>query len=98
MREPSNPHDPRALRIEIAGEHVGYVPRGVCVKPSADVRVIKIGLAPMPHVWVAVIEATRKPLTPVCFKTRMERLQKRQTAARALLELLRGAQEFLEPH
>jgi hypothetical protein len=25
--EPENPHDPRAIRIEVYGHHIGYVPR-----------------------------------------------------------------------
>lgn len=27
--EPGNPHDPNALRVEIARQHVGYVPRNM---------------------------------------------------------------------
>ena len=27
MREPDNPHDPQAIRIEWQGEKIGYVPR-----------------------------------------------------------------------
>ena len=36
--EPFNPHDRRAVRVEIAGQHVGYVPRGTCVKASLAPR------------------------------------------------------------
>jgi hypothetical protein len=25
--EPENPHDPRAIRVEVYGHHIGYVPR-----------------------------------------------------------------------
>ncbi len=27
IREPENPHDPRAVRVEWRGRHIGYVPR-----------------------------------------------------------------------
>lgn len=26
--EPENPHDPRAIRVDVKGQHVGYLPRG----------------------------------------------------------------------
>jgi hypothetical protein len=29
VREPDNPHDPNAIRVEIAGFYLGYVPRHI---------------------------------------------------------------------
>jgi len=29
VREPDNPHDPHAIRVEIAGRVMGYIPRGI---------------------------------------------------------------------
>lgn len=80
--EPGNAYDRRALRVEVAGEHVGYVPRGTCVKPSAAVRVIKVGMEPVPHVWLVAIEPTRKPLAPRRGSSAEDR-----AAARALVEM-----------
>lgn len=28
--EPSNPHDPNAVRVEVAGKHIGYIKSGSC--------------------------------------------------------------------
>jgi hypothetical protein len=54
--EPDNPHDPNALRIEVGGAHVGYVPRGKPISPDAKVNLLKWGVEPTPHVWLAVSE------------------------------------------
>ena len=52
--EPSNPHDREAVKVLVGGEEVGYVPRGKRVPPQARVSVFRMGLAPQPHVWLAV--------------------------------------------
>jgi hypothetical protein len=52
--EPENKFDPAALRVEVGGCHVGYVPRGKKLSPDDKLRVIKSGMEPMPHVWLAV--------------------------------------------
>ena len=56
--EPDNKHDPNAIRVEVGGQHVGYVPRGASVSPHRDcdqqtAPVVKWGLDP-PFVWIAV--------------------------------------------
>ena len=51
--EPENEYDPNAIRIEIGGHHVGYVPRGKPLSPDSRAHVCKWGLDP-PHVWLAV--------------------------------------------
>eukprot|EP00966_Prymnesium_polylepis_P127706 2952751-Prymnesium_polylepis.1 len=52
--EPDNPYDSAALRVEVDGNKVGYVPRGKQLSPDAKLQVIKTGLEPTPHVWIAV--------------------------------------------
>lgn len=53
--EPDNPHDPRALRVEVGGEHVGYVPKGKQLpSPCPCAHVVTIGDAPAPHAWLLV--------------------------------------------
>lgn len=55
--EPDNPHDPNALKVLVSGEHVGYVPRGSKpISPDAKVNLLKWGMEPSPHVWLAVAE------------------------------------------
>lgn len=54
--EPDNPHDPNALKVLVDGEHVGYVPRGRPISPDAKVKLLKWGMEPTPHVWLAVAE------------------------------------------
>ena len=49
--EPSNPHDPAAIRVEVGGQHVGYVPRGVPLA-AGNPRLLSIGTI-YPHVWIA---------------------------------------------
>jgi hypothetical protein len=50
--EPENPYDSKAMRVEVGGLHVGYLPRGSSVPPQS-VPVLKWGADP-PHVWIAV--------------------------------------------
>jgi hypothetical protein len=50
--EPENPYDSKAMRVEVGGLHVGYLPRGSSVPPQS-VPVLKCGVDP-PHVWIAV--------------------------------------------
>jgi hypothetical protein len=50
--EPDNKHDPNAIRVEVGGQHVGYVPRGASVSPQ-HAPVMKWGVDP-PFVWIAV--------------------------------------------
>ena len=52
--EPENPYDSGALRVEVGNHHVGYVPRGKKLSPDAKFRVVKAGMEPQPHVWLAV--------------------------------------------
>ena len=51
--EPSNPADPAAVRVEVGGKHVGYVPRGTHVDAAATPRLLSIGTT-YPHVWIAL--------------------------------------------
>ena len=41
--EPENPHDRAAVRVEINGEHVGYIPRGKALPLQATAQVVKMG-------------------------------------------------------
>ena len=50
--EPDNKHDPNAVRVEVGGLHVGYVPRGSSISAQRGI-VVKWGVDP-PHVWIAV--------------------------------------------
>ncbi len=38
VREPDNPHDPNAIRVELAGLYLGYVPRHIAknLAPQMD--------------------------------------------------------------
>eukprot|EP00966_Prymnesium_polylepis_P229859 5318601-Prymnesium_polylepis.1 len=52
--EPENSYDSKAVRAEVGGVHVGYLPRGSSVPPQRQtVPVLKWGVDP-PHVWIAV--------------------------------------------
>ena len=51
--EPTNPHDPNAIRVEINNQHVGYVPRGTQVSPDSRAHICKWSIEPL-HVWLAV--------------------------------------------
>jgi hypothetical protein len=51
--EPHNPHDSNAVRVDVAGEHIGYVPKGTKISPHARPEVVKWGVAPA-HAWLAV--------------------------------------------
>ena len=53
--EPGNTFDTNAIRVEVGGEHVGYVPKkhkSATAKPGVTGRLIKIGTTPAPHVWI----------------------------------------------
>eukprot|EP00966_Prymnesium_polylepis_P252216 5830971-Prymnesium_polylepis.1 len=52
VAEANNPYDSNAVRVEVGGEHVGYVLRGASIAPQAA-EVVKFSLDPL-HVWVAV--------------------------------------------
>ena len=52
--EPENPYDKGAIRVEVEGTHVGYIPKGRPISPKVNAQVLKIGMRPMPHVWIAV--------------------------------------------
>ena len=54
--EPTNQHDPNALKVVVSGEHVGYIPRDKPISPCARVNLLKWGMDPTPHVWLAVAE------------------------------------------
>ena len=36
--EPTNPHDPNAIKIVMDGEHIGYIKRGNCTKILNQIR------------------------------------------------------------
>ena len=52
--EPENKYDSNAVRVEIGGLHVGYLPRGKgnAIVLTEPVEVLKIGMIPQPHVWL----------------------------------------------
>ena len=54
--EPTNPHDPEAVRVNVEGCHVGYIPRKRRIAPHARATICKWGLKPQPHIWLAVRE------------------------------------------
>ena len=37
VREPDNPHDPNAIRVELAGLYLGYVPRQIAKNLSPQI-------------------------------------------------------------
>ena len=49
VAEPDNPEDSDAVRVELGGQHVGYVPRNASVPCDARVHVLKWGVD-CPHV------------------------------------------------
>lgn len=55
--EPENPHDPRAIRIEAHGRHIGYVPRsenrplGRLLEQGAEVRARVVRVQPDAEAW-----------------------------------------------
>ena len=51
--EPTNVHDPNAIRVEINDHHVGYIPKGKPISPDSRAHICKWSLDP-PHVWLAV--------------------------------------------
>ena len=51
--EPENPHDANALRVEVGGFHVGYIPRSCKPISPKSIALFKSGLDPQPHVWLA---------------------------------------------
>jgi len=46
VREPGNPHDPNAIRVELAGLYLGYVPRHIAkdLAPRMDAGMNLIAL------------------------------------------------------
>ena len=56
IREMNNPHDANALRVELGGLHVGYIPRSSqsLVSPDSTLRLFKVGVDPQPYVWICV--------------------------------------------
>lgn len=40
VREPENPHDPYAIKVEVDGEHVGYLPRGTAKRFNKRIRLL----------------------------------------------------------
>ena len=54
VKEPDNRYDKNAIKVEVSGQHVGYVPKGKQLSPDARVNVCKVGLEPNPYVWLAV--------------------------------------------
>lgn len=53
VSEPENKFDSNAKRVEVDGEHVGYIPRGGRVI-EGPVSLFKAGMTPYPHVWVCI--------------------------------------------
>jgi hypothetical protein len=60
VAEPHNPHDPRAIRIEAGGHHIGYVPRSEngplsrLIAQSACLEARVLSLQPEAGPWHAV--------------------------------------------
>ena len=45
VREPNNPHDPNAIRVELAGLYLGYVPRDIAKDLAPQMDAGKIFMA-----------------------------------------------------
>ena len=58
--EPENPYDKTALRVEVDGTKVGYVPRGKAVPVNAVARVVKTGMEPQPHLCGSLSVCARR--------------------------------------
>jgi hypothetical protein len=60
VREPGNPHDPRAIRIEALGHRVGYVPRSEnqplvrLLEQGAELRAHIVGVQTRGESWDAL--------------------------------------------
>lgn len=60
VREPDNPHDERAIRIEALGRRVGYVPRSEnrplvrLLEQGAELRARVVGVGPDGESWDAL--------------------------------------------
>jgi hypothetical protein len=54
--EPENKFDPMAMRVEVGGSFVGYVPRTKRVSPDAKAHVLKAGTEGEAHVWLWVTD------------------------------------------
>ena len=52
VAEPTNAHDPNAVKVLLNSRHVGYLARGSSV--VGTLRVVSVGVSPVAHVWVAV--------------------------------------------
>ena len=54
VAEPTNPYDAHARRVIVGDCFVGYVPKGKELSADARLYVVKVGMDPQPHVWLAV--------------------------------------------
>ena len=54
VAEPTNPYDKHARRVVVGDSFVGYIPKGKPLSPDARLHVVKMGMDPQPHVWLAV--------------------------------------------
>ena len=54
VAEPENPFDRDAMRVEVGGTFVGYVPRARRVSPDTKAHVLKAGTKGESHVWLWV--------------------------------------------
>ncbi|MGD9388090.1 MAG: HIRAN domain-containing protein [Gammaproteobacteria bacterium] len=60
VREPDNPHDDRAIRVEALGRRIGYVPRSEnrplarLLEQGAELSARVVGVQPQSHSWDAV--------------------------------------------
>jgi hypothetical protein len=68
VAEPDNPHDPRAIRIEALGHHIGYVPRsdngplGRLLAQGAPLRARVLSVRHDGESWDAVRVAVSMPV------------------------------------
>ena len=47
--------DHAAVRVEIDGEHVGYIPRGKVLPLHATAQVVRMGAFQAPYVWLFLV-------------------------------------------
>ena len=54
--EASNAFDENAIKVDISGEHVGYIPKSMnsSISPGSRARLIHWGISPGPHITLAV--------------------------------------------
>ena len=72
IQEPDNPHDPNAIKVVVAGKHIGYIKAGSCAhlnKVINEGRVEKvlcrISGGPYKAVFADVVEATGQKMVRV---------------------------------